>query len=359
MRKLSLTPEVIELVRNNAVVAFGISGGKDSGTMVHEVSQWLDEVGHPMESRICFHADLGIIDWPQTPEWVRLQNAHAGTQLKIVRRTKGDMVDRWEQRWEDNVKRFEEMSCVKLITPWSNSQWRFCTGELKVAPIVAALKKMFPGRDILNLVGIRKQESTGRAKKPVLSEMSTLKVKTKGTRGWQWNPILDYTVDDVFEVHKEAGLPLHPAYTEYGSDRLSCAYCVLATNSDHLAALACQGNHASYKRLIDLEIRSSFSFKPNDWLCERQPSFLGPFSHEIIAEVKHKSSMRREASDAIPVEMQYTKGWPTQVPTMEQAGQLARMRAMLHTVLKLNCQYLLPRDIIGRYEELMEMKESK
>lgn len=358
MRKLSLTPEVIDLVKDNAVVAFGISGGKDSGAMVADVTTWLNEIGHPMESRVCFHADLGIIDWPQTPEWVRMQNEVAGTQLKIVRRNRGDMVDRWEQRWAANVDRYENMSCVKIITPWSNSQWRFCTGELKVDPIAGALKKMFPGRKILNLVGIRRQESTGRKKSPVTKPMAKLKVKTKGTEGWQWNPILEYLVEDVMEVHADHGIELHPAYTEYGSDRLSCAFCVMARNADHTAALACKGNHESYKRLIALEIKSSFSFKPNDWLCERQTSFLGPFAGDVIEELKAKYRMRREASDAVPVGMQYAKGWPIRMPTREEAEQLARGRQFMNGLLQLNCKYLEPQQVLDKYQELMDTKES-
>lgn len=327
--------------------------------MVEDVSKWLDSIGHPIENRICIHADLGIIDWPQTPEWVRKQAVLAGTQLKIVRRNKGDMVDRWEQRWEDNVKRYENLECVNLITPWSSAQWRFCTSELKVAPITAELKKMYPGREILNLVGIRRQESSGRAKAPILKEMPNLKVATKETKGWQWNPILEYTLEDVMEVHKEADFPLHPAYTEFGSDRLSCSFCVLATNSDHLAALVCKGNHAAYKRLVDLEVRSSFSFKPNDWLCERNPSFLGPFADDIIAEVKSKSIIRRDASDAVPEGLQYEKGWPTRMPTMEEATRLARLRYMMNEMLRLNCKYLQPQEVLDRYRELLDLKESK
>jgi 3'-phosphoadenosine 5'-phosphosulfate sulfotransferase (PAPS reductase)/FAD synthetase len=360
MRKLSLTPEIIDLVDAGAVIAFGISGGKDSSTMVLEVTKWLDERGHPEDKRVCYHADLGIIDWPQTPEYVRMQANLAGAPLRIVRRTRGDMVEKWEQRWAANVERYETLRCVKIISPWSSAQWRFCTSELKVAPIVSDLKREFPGEKILNLTGIRKEESSGRAKAPTIKEMPKLRVKTKGTQGWQWNPILDYSFDDVMAVHKETGTKLHPAYTEYGSARLSCAYCILATNGDHLAALACEGNHPSYNKLIDLEIRSSFSFKPKDWLCERDPTFLGPFSYEIIEGAKMKAATRREVELQISTEMQYVAGWPVRPPTQEEAETLAKVRQGMNMLLQdLNCQYLEPSEIIKRYEELMDIKESK
>jgi len=359
MRELSLTPEIEKLVHDNAVVAFGISGGKDSSTMVVEVTKWLDSVGHPRESRVCFHADLGLIDWPQTPEFVRMQAELSGVPLQIVRRNRGDMIEKWEQRWAANVKRFEQLECVNIITPWSSSQWRFCTGELKVDPIAGGLKKRFGGRKILNLVGIRRQESSGRRKAPVSKPMAKLKVKTKGTCGWQWNPILEYTVADVMEVHKEHSILLHPAYTEFGSDRLSCAFCVVARNADHLAALACKGNHESYMRLIDLEIKSAFSFKPNDWLCDRAPEFLGAFACMVIERAKNTAKIRRAHSDAVPENLRYVSGWPIGVPTMEEAELLAHTRQGVNELLGLNCSYLEPIQIVDRYQELMDLKENK
>ena len=67
---------------------------------------------------------------------------------------------------------------------------RFCTSELKVAPITSKLKKLFPGETILNCVGIRRQESHGRSEAPVCKPMTALTVKTKGTNGYAWNPIV-------------------------------------------------------------------------------------------------------------------------------------------------------------------------
>jgi 3'-phosphoadenosine 5'-phosphosulfate sulfotransferase (PAPS reductase)/FAD synthetase len=359
MRKLSLTPEIEKLIDDGAVIAFGISGGKDSSTMVLEVSSYLDALDHPRESRICYHADLGIIDWPQTPEWVRMQAMLARAPLKIVRRNSGDMVDKWEQRWAANVERYEQFRCVKLITPWSSAQWRFCTSELKVDPIVSDLKRTFPGRKILNLTGIRKEESSGRAKASIIKSIAKLRVKTKGTIGWQWNPILDYTFDDIMDVHKETGTHLHPAYTEFGSARLSCAFCILATNADHLAALACKGNHGSYKRLIQLEITSTYSFKAKDWLCERRPEFLGPFSSLIIEDTKKKATIRREVEEEIPAELQYVSGWPTRMPTKDEAERLAGVRTRVNDLMGLNCSYLEPQEILDRYQELIDLRESK
>jgi 3'-phosphoadenosine 5'-phosphosulfate sulfotransferase (PAPS reductase)/FAD synthetase len=189
--------------------------------------------------------------------------------------------------------------------------------------------------------------------------MEKLKVRTKGTQGWQWNPILEYTEEDVFDIHRREGIPLHPAYTEFGSDRLSCAFCVVARNADHIAALACKGNHASYRRLIGLELKSSFSFKPNDWLCERDPSFLGPFADLEIEDLKKKAELRRAYVDMIPEELKYVSGWPVKKPTQKEAELLAHVRQEVNSLLQLNCSYLEPIEIIDRYHELMDLKENK
>ena len=51
---------------------------------------------------------------------------------------------------------------------------RFCTSELKTAIITRELRKRFPGRDILNVTGVRRQESDARSKMPVAAAMKAL-----------------------------------------------------------------------------------------------------------------------------------------------------------------------------------------
>ena len=55
------------------------------------------------------------------------------------------MVDRWQQRWTDNLRRYRYLSCVQLILPWSTPAMRFCTGEMKLDLICRALAKRYPG----------------------------------------------------------------------------------------------------------------------------------------------------------------------------------------------------------------------
>src|SRR5579871_7030620 len=125
-RAIATSPEVDALLRAACPVAIGVSGGKDSSAVAFATAEHLDRIGHA-GPRVLIHADLGITEWADSlPTCVRLADM-LGIELMVVRRAQGDMMDRWEQRWRDNVARWESLSCVKLILPWSTPSMRFCT----------------------------------------------------------------------------------------------------------------------------------------------------------------------------------------------------------------------------------------
>src|SRR3546814_20990830 len=66
----------------------------------HAASNILDQLGHDRSRRILIHADLGRAEWRSTPSTVIRQEAEIGLPIITVRRTAGDMVPRWEQRYE-------------------------------------------------------------------------------------------------------------------------------------------------------------------------------------------------------------------------------------------------------------------
>ncbi|WP_454872978.1 hypothetical protein [Paraburkholderia xenovorans] len=55
------------------------------------------------------------------------------------------MLARWQKRWENNVTRYRELSCVLLILLWSTPSMRFCTSELKTAVITERAEEALPG----------------------------------------------------------------------------------------------------------------------------------------------------------------------------------------------------------------------
>src|SRR5262249_17762054 len=159
----------------------------------------LDEAGH-QGPRILIHADLGQIEHADSlPQCQRLAD-HLGLEMIVVRRPQGGMIERWEQRWRDNTTRYVELSCVTLITPWSSSGMRFCTSELKIDQITRELSRRFHGQRIINCVGIRGQESTTRAAKPI-AQVNKKLMRAGGLGGVDWYPIRDWPVEDVWLEH--------------------------------------------------------------------------------------------------------------------------------------------------------------
>ncbi len=182
-------------------------------------NRYLDQHGHK-GPRLLIHADLGVTEWSDSLPTCERLAAFLKLDLQIVKRKQGDMMDRWEQRWRDNVNRWENLLCVKLILPWSTPAMRFCTSEMKVDQICRHLVQRWPGRTILNVTGIRAAESSERAKAPVSKDQKKLISKTHKTFGVDWHPILTWSTPDVFEYATEVDFALHEAYTKFGSSRV-------------------------------------------------------------------------------------------------------------------------------------------
>jgi 3'-phosphoadenosine 5'-phosphosulfate sulfotransferase (PAPS reductase)/FAD synthetase len=352
-RRVATTPDVDALLSRNAVVAVGVSGGKDSVAVASAVARHLDDIGHA-GPRILIHSDLGRVEWQDSlPSCERLA-AHLGWELVVVKRKAGDMLARWQGRWKANLRRYVELECVKLILPWSTPSMRFCTSELKTAVITSELKKRFPGQDILNVTGIRRQESDNRAKAPVAAFMSALKRKN-GT-GLSWNAIIEWLIEDVLQEIADAGLMLHEAYTRFGVSRVSCAFCIMSAWADLLAASTCEDNRPLYVAMVELEAVSGFGFQGSRWLADVKPNWLSDELRERVARAKAGAQVRVSLEQLLPKHLHYTKGWPTVLPTLDEAALIARVRRGVAEVIGVEAMYLTDVAVRGRYEELMELK---
>ncbi|WP_425953122.1 phosphoadenosine phosphosulfate reductase family protein [Ralstonia pseudosolanacearum] len=354
--QVGLSPEVQGMLDRDAVVAVGVSGGKDSDACAIAVARHLDQIGFK-GPRLLVHSDLGRIEWKDSlPSCERLAR-RLGWELLVVRRQAGDMLDRWEVRWQNSVSRYEDLSCVKLILPWSTPSMRFCTSEMKTHLISSALRKRFPQGDILNVTGIRRQESKNRSKMPIWAPNSEL--KRRGGVGITWNAIIDWPVQDVVYAIQDAGLSLHEAYTKYGMSRVSCCFCIMSSEADLIASATCDDNHEPYIRMVELEVRSSFAFQGNRWLSDVAPHIL-PLSLRNQAQKAKEIAAQRQIIEAeIPKHLLYTAGWPTCVPTWEEADLLARVRRQVSALLGLNAQYLDAASVLDRYASLLALKEAK
>jgi 3'-phosphoadenosine 5'-phosphosulfate sulfotransferase (PAPS reductase)/FAD synthetase len=281
---ISLDADILEALLNQSPILAGASGGKDSACMIILLHKFLNSIQYTGEKVIC-HADLGEIEHIESIDEVRRLANFVGWKLKIVRREKGGLLERYTQRWQDNCRRWANLECVNLISPWPQASSPFCRSETKVAPITQAAVKLFPKTLILNVIGLRAEESAKRARNPISKPNDKLS-RADGTSGRDWFPILHTPIETVWLTHRNANFPRHPQY-DRGNERISCAYCFLASKNDWEKGAAVSTNHNSYRHITKLEILSTFSYRQHDWLSDIQPQIL---SSELRAQFRYKQS---------------------------------------------------------------------
>lgn len=351
-----LTPDIESLLRANAPVAVGVSGGKDSQAAALVVARHLDSIGHT-GPRTLIHSSLGRVEWVDSMPVCEELAAHLGWELVVVRRKAGDMMDRWLQRWHNNVERYANLECVRLIPPWSTPSMRFCTGEMKSDVIASALKKRYPKQQIISATGIRAQESSARAKQPIAKVSSRL--TTLAATGWDWNPILGMSLQQVWDSIASAGLRRHRAYVEYGTTRVSCRFCILGSLPDLMAASDTEEARELYSEMVQLELDSTFGFQDARWLASLRPDRL-PERQQLLIESRMAAAReRREIEKAIPESLLFKAGpgrraWPARIPTLDEARELARVRREVARIVGLEVRFIEPHAVIDRYAELME-----
>lgn len=361
-RGVSFTPDVEAALRAGAVVGIGVSGGKDSCALAFATSAALDALGHT-GPRVLIHSDLGRVEWKDSlPTCARLA-ARLGLELVVVRREAGDMMDRWLGRWRANVGRYVDLSCVKLILPWSTPAMRFCTSELKTAVITRDLARRFPGHVIVSCTGIRREESrsttSGRAIAPVAKVEKRLTSKKHRTSGLTWNPVIEWTEADVRAYLASREFALHEGYTRYNMSRISCAYCIMSSEADLVASAACPDNQPVYREQVGLEIASTFAFQGSRWLGDVAPHLLSADERLALAVAKERGARRERAEARIPKHLLYVKGWPTVMPTLAEAELIVEVRREVAAAVGIAVRFTTARAVIARFAELMAAKASK
>ncbi len=352
---IALAPDIVEAVLNGAWIVFNLSGGKDSTAAMSAVNLFLDVLGHPRDRRMAIHADLGRAEWATTSATVDRIAAEAGIPLTVVRRSAGDLVDRWIQRFENGKRRYEALETYNLIGPWSSASLRFCQSEMKAAVIGPAVAQRLRGQTIVSVLGLRRDESHNRAAIPV-SKADHRHAKAgnrHGTAMMVWNPIADWTSGDVFRAHHILGLLLHEAYTVYEATRLSCRYCIFASMHDLTASASAPANADVYRELVSIEARSTFPFQPARWLADVAPHLLGFALRADIARAKADQHERRRLEALMPPTLRYIKGWPPRVPTRPEAEDIAAARRPILARHGLADLYPTASSIMERFSDLL------
>jgi 3'-phosphoadenosine 5'-phosphosulfate sulfotransferase (PAPS reductase)/FAD synthetase len=345
---VATTPDLQEALRSDPVVAINTSGGKDSAALAYRVMRYLDEIGHRGE-RLLVHADLGEVEWEASLPTCQRTAERLGIELLVVKKP-GGLMARWNSRWEAIVQRYSAMERAKVTMPWSSAAFRYCTGELKQIPIASALAKRFPGRVMISALGLRAQESAARAAKPIAA--IDPKFSVAGRTYWTWNPILRWDLQTVWDEIERAGDVPHHAYTEFGSTRVSCSFCVLASLNDLKAAARCESNAAAYRAMVDLEIRSTFSFQAGRWLADIAPSLLTEAERSAAREAKEQAAVRAAAEARYPADLLLSAGRCERMPTSAEARDIAAIRRVVGQALAVDLDHLGEEAVMRRYAEL-------
>lgn len=226
-----MPPEIRKMIDDGALFVVNHSAGKDSQAMM----AYLRMIGIPAEQMLVIHADLGAVEWQNNMPHIQ---ETVGSVPIIVAVAKTDFFGMVERR---------------QMFP-SPSQ-RQCTSDLKRAPIEREIRRYLKANPafnglVVNCMGMRKQESASRAKRPALKYSDR---NSKAGRVWyDWLPIHDLTTEDVFRMIADAGQTPHYAYA-LGMTRLSCCFCIMASQSD--LTVAARANPELYARYVALEKR--------------------------------------------------------------------------------------------------------
>lgn len=344
---VAVDQDVTSVLASRAPVAIGVSGGKDSQAAVIATMGHLDAIGHT-GPRILVHADLGIVEWDDSLSVCRDLARRFDVELLVVSRKAGGLMERWEARWQSSVDRYCNLLTVTLVPCWSTPAMRFCTSELKTHVITAALRRRYPGKIVVNVTGIRRAESASRARQTISDCKPGLV---------NWRPMLDWSEADVFAAIDASGMQPHPAYRCFGMSRVSCRFCIMSNGGDMAAAAAQAEAHSLYRRMVALEATSGFAFQGARWLGDVAPHLLGADLTAALNSAKVRAARRKEIEARIPDDLLYVKGWPVRVPDQAEAELLAGVRGQVSTLYGFDASYLTPETVIGRYAELMALKD--
>ncbi|WOX99947.1 phosphoadenosine phosphosulfate reductase domain-containing protein [Dickeya fangzhongdai] len=239
-----IVDDISSLIRSGALFVSNHSGGKDSQAMLIKLLNIV-----PRQQLLVVHASLGVIEWPGALELAETQAGDAGLTFIVARASK-TFFEMVEHRFEHRPE----------VPSWPSSSTRQCTSDLKRGPIQREVRRYAKAngfKTIVNCLGLRAQESPGRAKRQVFSKMG---ISNSVNTWYEWLPVHDLLTDEVFATIRVAGQEPHYAYA-LGNERLSCVFCIMASRND--LKNGAQHHPELLEQYAELETRTGYTMHMN------------------------------------------------------------------------------------------------
>jgi 3'-phosphoadenosine 5'-phosphosulfate sulfotransferase (PAPS reductase)/FAD synthetase len=228
-----------------------VSGGKDSTALL------LLAIERSAENLQAVFADTGH-EHPQTYDYVRYLERATGIPIRWVRADftaliekrrqmmqrviDGTHINQGKYEWTPAIARkalevlqptgipFLDMCMVHGRFP--STRVRFCSDELKRDPMIKQVQNplLEAGDDVISWQGVRADESLARRHLPENELKRTL---PNGAELWNYRPILKWTAQECFDMHKKHGIEHNPLY-EQGMGRVGCMPCIHARKDELL-----------------------------------------------------------------------------------------------------------------------------
>ena len=215
--------EFTSRVQDGALVVVNHSGGKDSQAMYAVIKSLV-----PADQIVVVHADLG--------DGVE----HLGVQDHIIANIEHPLHIA-EPVWKDGSAK-TLLDAIERRGKWPSAAQRYCTSDLKRGPCEKVIRRLLREsgrRDVISCFGFQ-------------------------SRDWyEFSPIHDLTTEEVFRIIAQSGQQPHPVYAE-GNTRLSCVFCVLASDNDLRVGARLRPELAA--RYVALEDTMGHTFRANQSL---------------------------------------------------------------------------------------------
>ena len=228
------------------VNVISVSGGKDSTAVA------LLAIERETENTHFVFADTGH-EHDATYEYIDRMERHLGITIARVKEDFSERIDRKREtvqtKWrKEGVSEERIARALEVLQPtgipfldlclWKgrfpSTKRRFCTQELKVAPIQRYHLAIMEGREaLISWQGIRRDESIARSKLPMHDvECGAWEPSPKGSLIYR--PIIDWSAADTFDIAKRHGIAPNELYFQ-GMGRVGCMPCIHVNKGELLA----------------------------------------------------------------------------------------------------------------------------